>query len=1092
MSGVEFGVVASVKEGKYAFINCADRDGPELFFHLSELTEANSGIERGDEVSFTVCADLSSDSQQPVRYFAKRVTRLAPGTVAFERVDERGVRGVIDADLKKPNRGQRGAEGYGGRIRRTVLSGESDSEHPSTMVESSSSSGERSSQSVGGSLEFAERDLVDWPCLPAVGDLVAFDVFTEKRSSRQGATAVRLIALNPAGRQRGIVTVLKEGYGFIRAEDAPPGNRELFFHFSALLDSQYQPAIGDEIEFDTQRDEQQGKLSAQRISALPRGSIKRDSMAPERLVGVVDRDLIADTLPSAGTEQNGSAPSSSASSALRRSAIRHYPSSPSSVPPSSDSVDSALLEFTSADCRDARPVLLKGDTVTFQWLTRGRTGEKRPVNVTLLQPSTVDREQGKVVSVNAQGGFAFIRRAQREGELFMHASNYKQQQVQSDENGGSASQSSSSSSGGLSGGPFISEGAEVEYSLWLADNGRLCAVRGIPLPPGTVSFERLLDGAYRGVVSREPRRRERGKSAAFERQRSSGDTAITQDERGEIRISHCLDSQSNGTAPLPAGTSPFAVSFSASLCTQPLLQGDTVDCRVAVHNRSGLHVAREVTIHQLRPSPAQECGVVQQLPASESRHGRIACQQSGALLTFDSQHFLNPTEAERLTVGDSVQFDCVELPSDSAPRRSTSGGGEAGGKGRRVAARLSLLPHGSVQLDSVDRSLRFRGRVEDIPSNPKSSKQSAGHILVLSTHGNYQSTTDDASSGSGSASNQMDDQHTANDSTLRLADAAAASPVSSAPPLSLSSLSLSSSSRPSPSSSLADSLLGALVEFRFRDIVGNSFLAKGDPVDFFVVSSPTAVRAADVSLLPLQATVAALPTQTNTADGSGTNNSASKSSKSTLGHLSILPVSTATAAAASAVLSPHSSSPSSLQPTPSPSAFSAAIGAFSSPSVPPSSATYLDESVVFSASDVLGGAALSVGDVVSIGGMQFNYDRKRRQARLISLVKAAPKAQQSGQQHAGGERRLKRATASASSVAGGEQSVSVGSTTMRFARGPDDTRGFASRRGAGQQGISVGLQKSSNSNHTAAVANSSDRVDDSEAAANGLSASTVG
>ena len=51
--------------------------------------------------------------------------------------------------------------------------------------------------------------------MPAVGDVVSFDVFTEKRSNRQGATAVRLLSLNPAGRQRGTVSVLKEGYGFM-------------------------------------------------------------------------------------------------------------------------------------------------------------------------------------------------------------------------------------------------------------------------------------------------------------------------------------------------------------------------------------------------------------------------------------------------------------------------------------------------------------------------------------------------------------------------------------------------------------------------------------------------------------------------------------------------------------------------------------------------------------------------------------------------------------------------------------------------------------------------------------------------------------
>ena len=774
LSGVvEYGVVASVKEGKYAFINCADRDGPELFFHLSDLTDPSAAVQRGDEVSFVVCCDTAASAsasasggssgigseQQTARLFAKRVSRLTPGTVSFERVDERGVQGVIEAELKRPGRGQRGAEGYGGRIRRSNTANDSDSLTSNTGVRTNSladgSSGSGSSGDVSAfqlsaaaSYEFAERDLVDWPCQPAVGDRVAFDVFTEKRSNRQGATAVRLVALSPATRQRGTVTVLKDGYGFIRPEDAPAGNRELFFHFSALLDSNYQPAIADEIQFDTQRDEQQGRLSAQRITVLPKGSIKRDSVAPEKLVGLVDRDFVADS-PASGNEQNGATASPPASSStLRRSAIRYYPSSPFSLPPAPDSVDSALLEFTSSDCRDARPILLRGDTVTFQVQSRVKTGEKRCVNVSLLQASSVDREQGKVVSVNAQGGFAFIRRTTREGELFMHASNYKQQQQQPD---GSAD--SSSSSGGFSGAPFVSEGAEVEYSLWLADNGRLCAVRGVPLAPGSVSFERVLDGLYRGLVIREPRRRERARVNAFERQRSGGDQPGALDERGEIRISQRLDSRSHDTEPLITDTPPFTVSYTASSSPQPLLVGDSVDCRVAVHNWSGQQMARDVAVHQLRSSPSQERGVVQQLPGANSRQGRVVCQQSGAVLPFDLSHFLRSSEAEQLTVGDSVQFDCVEVAADSASRRSTGGGlSGSGGKDRRVAARLSLLPHGSVQLDLIDRSLRFRGRVEDIPSNPKSNKQTAGHIFVLSTHFNHQSMSDDSDSGGSSGS----------------------------------------------------------------------------------------------------------------------------------------------------------------------------------------------------------------------------------------------------------------------------------------------------------------------------------------------------
>ena len=228
------------------------------------------------------------------------------------------------------------------------------------------------------------------------------------------------------------------------------------------------------------------------------------------------------------------------------------------------------------------------------------------------------------------------------------------------------------------------------------------------------------------------------------------------------------------------------------------------------------------------------------------------------------------------------------------------------------------------------------------------------------------------------------------------------------------------------------------MSFGFRDISGHAFLSKNDPVHFLLLppaaspppgladsaasadsngslAAPSSLpRAVEVTLLPLTATVSTVAAAASAADSSGS------PSSSGLGLLTLM------------------SGSSSAQA----------------------------EQVVYSALDVLDGAAASLhcGDVVSIGSMSFHAERKRRQARQLRLVKAAP--------------RSKRLTGSSSqnsisaAAAGGEQQAAgavtdsaaqpQATTTMRFARGPDQTRGFAPR-GSARGGVQVGLQRSSSS-----------------------------
>ena len=959
---MEVGVIASVKEN-YAFILCAEREG-ELFFHMSDLTGGaggDGGVRRGDEVSFVV----AHDGHNPAKLFGKRVTLLPPGSVAFEEVEEEGVRGVVEAELGFPggrkgrapasrtartNAEQKAAEGYGGRIRRT-------GEPPAT------------SSAPQSLFEFAERDLVD-PALPlAVGDAVSFSVFVEKKSRRRGATAVRLVQLNPAGRQRGVVSVLKEGFGFIRPEDGLQGrSRELFFHFSSLLDANASPAVGDELEYVETSDG--GRVSASRIAVLPKGTIRADAVSAQRLTGVLEKDLGFDTAPPAS---DGGGPSSSGNGSIRSSVVRH-------VTPAGASV---VFPFTSADCRDSRPILLQGDEVSFSLLTKGKTGQQRATQVALLTPFSGQRERGVVVTVNASGGFAFIRRAERDGELFLHASNYRA----ADSAGVSSVSSPASASPSSSPAAFVAEGTEVEFNVHVGDNGRPCAVRAVSLPPGSVQFEEQWDGRYRATVTREPRKR-KDRGGEYDRTRNGHTAAAAEEPRGELRVTHLIDA-AGAEGPLPTGEAAAACAFSQSASPMPLLVGDTVECTVAVHRSSGLRVARQVRLLVPR-SGARERGLISQLHAG-GRTGRIASPSRTALLPFDAAHFFDTEEAKQLQQGSAVEFDVVDSADPSSSSSSPAGRRGAGHeRERKIASRLRLLPPGSFVSESIDRAFHYRGKVDEIPSNPKKTQASPGHITVLSSR----PTQDPAEVSSPSAEESLIDL-----SSLLSPPAPSSDPLSA----SLSSLSVAGGGAPLPA--------GSSVPFTFKDIVGHSFLARGDVVEFFLSttsSTPGASHAADVTLLPLTATVSSVAGES-----------------ALLGQLSLMSVSSTSA---------------------------------SSSSMP-------DETLVYAASDVEGGAALGAGDVVQVSAMSFHAERKRRQAKQIRLVRAAPKsaAQMT-------ERRKLRLThsASASAIGGGENGGSGGSsassptsvvTQMRFARGPDETRGFAPRRSGTQQGIAIGLQR---------------------------------
>ena len=72
--------------------------------------------------------------------------------------------------------------------------------------------------------------------LKTKGDVVEFNVSTDRRDKLQRAVSIKLISVclkNGQTREVGVVTGLKEGFGFIKCADQ---DLSIFFHFSEVLE----------------------------------------------------------------------------------------------------------------------------------------------------------------------------------------------------------------------------------------------------------------------------------------------------------------------------------------------------------------------------------------------------------------------------------------------------------------------------------------------------------------------------------------------------------------------------------------------------------------------------------------------------------------------------------------------------------------------------------------------------------------------------------------------------------------------------------------------------------------------------------------
>ncbi|XP_041987574.1 cold shock domain-containing protein E1 [Aricia agestis] len=244
----EQGVVCSLRDG-FGFIRCVERE-QTMFFHFAEVLRLGKKLSVGDEVEFTVepAATFSNTRQA-----ATRIQHLTPGTVQFETLIERGIRGVIAAVGDNPT--------------------------------------------VNTTINNAKKTIPMKKCEKTqyrVGDKVVFDLYQVKRTKEPIACSVQLqnATTNGAGpgRARGFIAALKESFGFIETADH---SKEVFFHFSNLEGSPESLEIGGEVEYTVGRGGGGGCASAEAVRPLARGTVPLAAPRDPQLTGVVTRPLRA-------------------------------------------------------------------------------------------------------------------------------------------------------------------------------------------------------------------------------------------------------------------------------------------------------------------------------------------------------------------------------------------------------------------------------------------------------------------------------------------------------------------------------------------------------------------------------------------------------------------------------------------------------------------------------------------------------------------------------------------------------------------------------------------------------------------------------
>lgn len=250
------GIISSLKES-FGFIERADVVA-EIFFHYSEFDGEVNDLMIGDDVEF----QLQNRSGKEI---AISVKKLEPGTVVFEDISTTRYKGHVIKALNAPRSLNNSGDG-----------------HLTGMIEYQ---GKTDTHEV----LFGDRDTEDDIILQQ-GDVVEFNVSTDRRDKLQRAVNIKLISVAlKEGQKRdyGVVSSLKDGYGFIKCTDQ---DASIFFHFSEVMEQSHVISIGDEVEFTIETDHISRRQHATRIRFLPKGTVTFETISTNRHIGVIEQE----------------------------------------------------------------------------------------------------------------------------------------------------------------------------------------------------------------------------------------------------------------------------------------------------------------------------------------------------------------------------------------------------------------------------------------------------------------------------------------------------------------------------------------------------------------------------------------------------------------------------------------------------------------------------------------------------------------------------------------------------------------------------------------------------------------------------------
>merc|ERR550539_120291 len=284
----EQGVVQALKEG-FGFLKCVDRS-EKMFFHFSECLDVNRKLAQNDEVEFTVSPDPGNLGRQ----LATRIKHLTPGSVKFDIVIAQNILGLLTEEPASTS--------WPRSPSKTTPESPCKTEGAGKIVY------ELNGLPLSIPLYATDCDL---RATPRVNDKVQFNINQLKATKETNAVNIRIIEralpaeskVEPSspprekkaseGRlgtpQRGYVAALKDGFGFI---ETLQHDKEIFFHFSNVEGKAEKLEVGREVEYSIYSREKGGKVSAEGVKPLTKGSIpKAATKTDEVLNGKVVRPL---------------------------------------------------------------------------------------------------------------------------------------------------------------------------------------------------------------------------------------------------------------------------------------------------------------------------------------------------------------------------------------------------------------------------------------------------------------------------------------------------------------------------------------------------------------------------------------------------------------------------------------------------------------------------------------------------------------------------------------------------------------------------------------------------------------------------------